>query len=329
MPAWDLLPPMSAHYRPSLLRGSALPASGLITSRGCTGKCTFCDRSVFGSALRAHSADYVMAMMRELHVTYGMQELFIFDDNFLVFRKRLVAICEALVRERWRFQWSCFARVDFVNPDILKLMRQAGCRLISYGIESGSQEMLDFLQKGISLEKVSQALRWTKEAGIMTEGLFMMGLPRETRETIQMTIDYAKRDEIDDIAITIFTPLPGTRLTQDIQQYGTFDNDWRKMSQHQAVFVPWGFTQEEIEQFAHQGVREFYLRPRAVARYLLRLRSPAHLSAFVQAAFGLLARIGSRKAHALSRRWQTTVQHAKSLLLTGHRPRMQGGAAGH
>ncbi len=296
-PAWDLLPELKKHYRPSILRGYHLPAAGIVTSRGCTGKCTFCDRAMFGSRLRANSAEYVVEMMEELHTKYGIKEVFIFDDNIMLFKKRLKEICSILMEKRLKMKWSCFARIDFAKPKVLKMMKKAGCRLVAYGIENGDQEMLDFLKKNIKLEKVKQVIQWTKEAGLMAEGLFMMGLPRETRETMQATIDFAKSNLLDDIAITVFTPLPGTKLYKDIRQYGRFEENWKKMSQHYPVFVPYGLSREEIMEYNNRGLREFYLRYRKLPNLLRRIKSIRHLFEFVSAGIIFVSRtIGSEKS---------------------------------
>lgn len=290
-PTWDLLPELKKHYRPSILRGYYLPATGIVTSRGCTGKCTFCDRSMFGSKLRANSAEYVVSIMEELHLRYGIKEIFIFDDNMMLFRKRLEKICTLLIKKRLKLKWSCFARIDFAYPEGLEIMKEAGCRLIAYGIESGTQEMLDFLQKNITLEKVKEVIRWTKQAGLIAEGLFMMGVPRETNETMQTTINFAKSNPLDDIAVTIFTPLPGSKLYKEIDQFGRFDEDWKKMSQHYPVFVPDGLTREEIIRFNNKALREFYLRPQKIPNLLRRFKSIRHLAGFIYAGMLFIASV--------------------------------------
>ena len=290
-PAWDLLPELKNYYRPSILRGYHLPATGIITSRGCTGKCTFCDRSMFGSNLRANSAEYVVGLMEELHLRYGIKEIFIYDDNMMLFQRRLEEICDALIKRKLRLKWSCFARIDFALPRTLKMMKEAGCRLIAYGIESGEQEMLDFLQKNIRMEKIREVIKWTKQAGLIAEGLFMMGLPRETKKTMRATIDFAKSIPLDDIAVTIFTPLPGTKLYNGIDRYGQFNEDWQKMSQHYPVFIPEGLTREEILEFNNKALREFYLRPKMLPNLLRRIKSIRHLVEFFYAGFLFIVRV--------------------------------------
>lgn len=294
-PAWDLLPELKKYYRPSILRGYNLPASGLVTSRGCTGRCTFCDRSMFGSQLRANSAEYVFEVMDELYLKYGIKEVFIFDDNMMFFRQRLEKLCDLLIQKKLKLKWSCFARIDFASAEALKKMKEAGCRMVAYGIESGDQEMLDFLQKNITLDKVRQVVGWTKQAGLMAEGLFMIGLPRETRKSLQATIDFAKSLPLDDIAITIFTPLPGTKLYGEINQYGHFDEDWQKMSQHYPVFIPSGLTGGEILAFNNRGLREFYLRPKMILNLLKRVKSVKYLAQFAWAGILFMMNLASFK----------------------------------
>lgn len=290
-PAWDLLPELKKYYRPSILRGYHLPATGIITSRGCTGECTFCDRSMFGSNLRANSAKYVVELIEELHLKYGIKEIFIYDDNMMLFQRRLQEICDFLIKKKLKLKWSCFARIDFANPQALKMMEEAGCRLVAYGIESGDQEMLDFLQKKLRINKIREVIKWTKQAGLIAEGLFMMGLPRETKETMRATIDFAKSNPLDDIAITVFTPLPGTKLYNGIDHYGQFNEDWQKMSQHYPVFVPKGLTAEEILEFNNKALREFYLRPKMLPNLLRRIRSIRHFIAFFCAGIIFIARV--------------------------------------
>jgi anaerobic magnesium-protoporphyrin IX monomethyl ester cyclase len=131
----------------------------------------------------------------------------------------------------------------------------------------------------------------------VAEGLFMMGLPRESKESMRATIDFAKALPLDDIAITIFTPLPGTKLYRGIKRYGRFEEDWHKMSQHYPVFVPSGLTREIILDFNNKGLREFYLRPRMLIRNFKRIKSIQHLAEFVRAGFLFVLRVlrkGSR-----------------------------------
>jgi anaerobic magnesium-protoporphyrin IX monomethyl ester cyclase len=268
LPAWDLLPRLTHYYRPAANCFYQLPSSSLITSRGCPGKCVFCDRTVSGDKLRMYSAPYLMKMVKHLYLTYGVRDIIFHDDNFIAFRKRLYEFCEMLKQEKLNLAWSCTARVDMVNPQLLKAMKEAGCWQVAYGIESGSQELLDFLQKGITLKQVKDALRWTREAGVKNRGYFMLGAPTETARTIRKTIDFLLELELDDFHMSMFSPHPGTEISKSIAEYGTVDNDWRKFGGWHPVFIPKGLTRDELIYYHKLAFRKFYFRPRIMFQYL-------------------------------------------------------------
>ena len=270
-PAWDLLPGFPGNYKPTPFRHLQLPAAPLVTSRGCPNNCIFCDRSIFGRACRLFSADYVIAMIRELVEEYGVRELVFEDDTFVMNKPRVTKICQAIKESGWNLTWTGLGRVDMVDQELLSIMREAGCWQIAYGIESANQDILDLVEKKIKLERVSQALTWTKQAGMLTKGFFILGFPTETQASIQRTIDFAKRESLDDISVFKLTPLPGSRIYEIADEYGTFDNDWRKMNLLDTVFVPKDLTQRELEDSAKRMLKEFYLRPKTVLSYIGRV----------------------------------------------------------
>ena len=276
MPAWDLLPPLAKKYQPASDSLHRFPSSLLVTSRGCPFQCVFCDRSVFGNKVRGFSADYVLEMMKILSNTYGIRDVFIEDDNFLVMKKRTIEICERLPREKIDMTWSCLGRVDVVNPDMLKTIREGGCWQVNYGCESGAQEILDNIRKGTKVEQVEQAIRWTRSARMDVKGLFMAGSFGETRQTVEKTLAFIRRVPLTDFHMTSFTPLPGTAAYRDAHNWGAFDPDWEKMSLFSAgVFVPHGFTRQDVQEFMARAYRTFYLRPDTIMRYSRKLLRPA------------------------------------------------------
>ena len=245
-PAWDLLPRLDKFYRPSPFSYKRLPASSLITSRGCPGKCVFCDTSVFGGRWRGYSAQRVIAMIKFLMSKYGVREIQFLDDLFVVNRGRLREFCETMVKEKIDITWSCLSRVDGVKAEILKMMADAGCWQMAYGMESANQEILDVLDKRVKVEQIANAVRWTHEARMRVKGLFMAGNPLETRETLAKTERFIEETAIDDVSWAAFTPLPGTAIYRTATQYGTFEDDWRRMNLWTPLFVPWGLTREDI-----------------------------------------------------------------------------------
>lgn len=268
LPAWDLLPNLTQYYRPAANSFYQFPSSGVVTSRGCPGKCIFCDRTVSGDKLRMYSASYLMRMVKHLYSNYGVRDIIFHDDNFIAFRKRLYEFCDMLIKENLKLTWSCTARVDMVTPELLKMMKRSGCWQIAYGIESGSQEVLDFLKKGITLNQIKDALRWTKEARIMNRGYFMIGVPTETVQSIRKTIDFLLELKLDDFHMSMYTPHPGTEIAKSIHEYGIVDNDWRKFGGWHPVFIPNGLSKKELVYYHKLAFRRFYFRPRIIYQYL-------------------------------------------------------------
>lgn len=276
-PAWDLLPDLPTYYWPAAHYINRLPATTITTSRGCAGRCIFCDRSVFQNANRAFSAEYVIDMMKHLHKTYGIKDIAMGDDNFVIFKERLHRICEHLIREDLDLTWSCFSRVNQVKPEALKLMVHAKCHEISFGIESGSQAQLNFLRKGIRLEHVERDLGWAKDAGLKTCGFFMIGQPRETEQLIRETILFARKAPLDKFQMSYFTPFPGTAIYNTIEKYGRFDNDYEKMSAFQIVFFPDGMDEKLLKKWYRKAYRSFYIRPKIIFSFMKGTKNPLDL----------------------------------------------------
>jgi radical SAM superfamily enzyme YgiQ (UPF0313 family) len=270
-PAWDLLEGFPDRYLPAPFKVKNLPAATLVTSRGCPNACIFCDRSVFGSSCHAHSADYIVTQMVDLHKRYGIREFSFEDDTFITFKKRLIELCERLISLKLDISWSCLGRVNHVSAENLNLMRRAGCWQISFGIESGSQDVLNLVNKGMTLDQVRHAVRLSQKAGIKVKGFFIIGHPGETAETLRMTRDFALELPLNDISVSLMTPFPGSELHDRAAEFGTFDANWENMNLLNAVFVPHGLTRENLEDAQKELIRRFYLRPHVVTDYTMRL----------------------------------------------------------
>jgi len=270
-PAWDLLPDFPKVYTSPPFKVKKSPAISIVTSRGCPYRCIFCDTSVFGRTFRSYSAEYVLEMIRELYYKYKIREFIVEDDTFLVSEERAFKICEFLLKEDLDISWSCNSRVNLVHKDILRAMKASGCWRISFGIESGNQAILDLERKNITLEQAEKAVEWTQEAGMLAKGFFMIGHPKETEQTLQQTIDFAKRLHLSDVTVTALTPLPGSQIYSVADRYGDFDNDWRKMNLLNRVFVPFGLTENILAKYHKSMLRAFYLRPRIIGSYLRRI----------------------------------------------------------
>lgn len=286
LPAWDLLPDLAHAYCPPVHTVKRVPAGMLVTSRGCPGKCVFCANNVFGSTCRAYSAEYALTMIKELHHRYGLREIQIRDDNFLVYRKRLIELCHMLKAEGMDLVWSCTGRVDNVTPDILRLMKEAGCWQIWYGIESGSQMVLDLLKKDITLPQAEAAVRMTAEAGIDPCGFFILGNPGETPGTLEETIEFALRLPLAEAHFGFMTPLPGAELYERAEEFGLFANNWDSLTGWTPSFIPFGLTEDQLRRASKKAFRSFYFRPRIIWAYLKKMRSFRHVRVYLN---GLLA----------------------------------------
>lgn len=277
-PAWDLLSDFPWRYRPAAFKYKRLPATYILTTRGCPRKCIFCDTAVFKGKIRVFGVKYVLDMIELLYRKYGIRELAIEDDTFMCIKPRLIEICEELLKRKIDISWSCNGRVDDASLEVLVLMKKTGCWQIGYGIESGDQKVLDFSKKGITLDKVEQAVRWTREAGIRSKGFFILGFPIDNDETMRATINFAKRITLDDISVNFMTPLPGSEIYATASKYGDFALDWQKMNMQEVVFIPKDLSKEKLHSYHKTMLREFYLRPRIIFDYLLRIiESPGTL----------------------------------------------------
>ncbi|HUT03083.1 MAG TPA: radical SAM protein [bacterium] len=280
--AWDLLEHFPDIYTPPVHSFGRLPVAALYTTRGCPARCTFCSKNVFGNRIRFFSADYVLEAIRRLIRDYGIREIKFYDDNMTFSKDRFYGLCEGIIREKMDITWTCVSRVDLVNDEMLVLAKRAGCWQISYGLEAASVRLLEFVKKGTNLEKVRRALHATHKAGIRTRGYFIAGLPTQTKDELEETVRFALREYVDDFQIHLFVPFPGTPISENIEQYGEVVGGWHDMNKHKVVFIPHGWTAEELDKAYNNALRRFYIRPKTVISYLGQIRSWDVLVKFIK-----------------------------------------------
>lgn len=273
IPARHLVP-MEKYHSSANLRGKV--TLNIVTSRGCPYRCAYCAGPlIFGKTHRFHSTDRVIEEMKLLKEKYKADSIQFFDETFTINRKRVIELCDKIIGERLDLVWSCFTRVNLVDKELLRKMKQAGCYLIFYGLESGVQRLLDLIQKDIRLEHAERAMKITHEAGIETWASFMLGLPSETREEAEQTIDFAIKVNPTFAQFPITTPFPGTRLYDLALKYGKLETDWENFTTwDKVVFISDGRTEKEIKDSVKKAYRKFYLRP---AYMLKRVRSISRL----------------------------------------------------
>lgn len=280
LPAYDLIPNITV-YSPPPTNYKKSPVANIITGRGCPNLCTFCDKTTFGSRLRQRSAENVAEEIELLYQEYGVREIAFVDDTFTYGKKRIYRLFEILKEKDIFIYWTCMSRINTVDYDLLKYMKDNGCWHISFGIESGSPEILKIIKKDISLEDAETVIGWCKELKIRTKGFFMIGHPGETEESLNMTIRTALSLPLDDIVASINTPIPGSPQYDMVPDYGELDTtDWTKFNGWRPVFVPFGLSQERLLAKHRELYRRFYLRPRVLWRYGLSFFSPTGLKRF-------------------------------------------------
>jgi radical SAM superfamily enzyme YgiQ (UPF0313 family) len=259
-PAWDLVPDFPLHFQPNVFNYRASPVASVVTSRGCPFSCTFCDRSTSGRRGRFHGVDYVVAMCRRLE-GLGVRHILFYDDLFTVKMARVVELCERFLSEGFRFTWSCNSHPNLLDAPTLALMKRAGCWQIAYGIESGSQRVLDVVKHEVRIPRMLETLRLTRAAGIRVKGLLMMAHPTEDEASLEETVAFLRTAPLDLAQVTKFTPYPGTPCYATVRAHGAFDEDWERMNAMNWVFVPNGLTVEGLERAFRRAYQAFYTRP--------------------------------------------------------------------
>ncbi|MDA8126554.1 MAG: radical SAM protein [Deltaproteobacteria bacterium] len=271
-PAYEKLRGFPRDYHLPLFSYIHTPGSTMITSRGCLHQCSYCDRSVFKKGFRYNSAAYIYDHMQYLRTRFGVRHINIYDDLFTADRARIVELCETLARKSLGVQFNCAVRVGYTDDDLLRMLKSAGCLMVSLGIESADPELLARHKSGVSLAAVCDTVQRIQAAGLRAKGLFMMGLPGETEASIRRTSDFIVSLGLDDMNMSKFTPFPGAPVWSTIGEEGTFQEDWRLMNCLNFVFVPKGIaSRERLDQLYNEHVKRFYSDPRWRDKFRRRL----------------------------------------------------------
>jgi len=266
-----------------------------ISGRGCPNGCTFCQwpQVMLGRRYRYCSPERVVAEMVDTFARYPIKEIFFEDDTLTTDRARLKVICDLILKSHKRMIWSCNSRVDWADLDVLRLMKEAGCRMVLIGPESGNQQILDQVHKGITLEQTRQFVALAKKAGLHTHACWVVGLPGETKETIEQTIRFAKELDTATIQAAAVMPQVGTEMFQWAQQNNyIIMKSWRDYAmdgEQTAVMQYPGLSQAEMNAAVNRLLREYYFRPKAIARLFWQaLKQPSLLISYIIGAVHLV-----------------------------------------
>ena len=244
------------------------PYVSFYTERGCPALCTFClwPQTLSGHPWRTRSADNVAAeVKRTLDYFPNLKEIFFDDDTFNIRKSRVVELCEKL--KPLNFTWSCTSRVT-VDYETLKAMKDAGCRLLIVGYESGDQQILKNIKKGATVEQAIAFTKNCKKLGLVIHGDFIIGLPGETPQTIRKTIDFAKKLDVETIQVSIAHPLPGTEFYDYVKKNQILTTEvLTDNSGHQLANISYpGLSNVDILEAVEQFYGEYYFRPRVAWR---------------------------------------------------------------
>ncbi|MDD5712757.1 MAG: radical SAM protein [Smithellaceae bacterium] len=236
--------------------------------RGCPYRCNFCTAPIYyGGRLRKRPVSHVIAEMEDNLIRFGIKDIFMWADTFTADRAYLREFCLALIDSGLPISWTCNSRVDTIDIESLRMMKEAGLWMISFGLESGNDEILRNSGKHISVDQSKEAVRMAQKTGLKVAGHFMFGLPGETMETMEQTLKFALFLPLDIAQFYAATPFPGTDLYELAKNNGWLQRrNGTSFSQSTAVMDLPGLPAWKVDHFRKKAYRAFYGRPSAILR---------------------------------------------------------------
>jgi len=278
-PAYEKLAGYPEVYKLPIFNYPSTPNASCISSRGCPYSCSYCDRSVFKRTFRYNSATYLYNHLKYLKEKFNIRHINFYDDQFTFNRQRVEEFTRMIINSPLGMTFNCAARAEHLDLDLLKLMKQAGCWMISLGIETGDPDLLAQHRQNPDLTMMREKINLIKKVGIRVKGLLMMGLPGETEMSIRKSQQYVYSLPIDDFNLAKFTPFPGSPVYQTIKdqgnQLGEFTEDWEKMDCMQFLFIPKDISKLRLEELFIDFYKRHFMRPKVLLGYVAMLwKSP-------------------------------------------------------
>ncbi len=274
-PAWEDFD--LGKYRPVVKRRGYIkqPFVLFLTSRGCPYDCVFCTKNIHGYQLRLRSVENILAEIDELVNRFGVKGISIADDNFTFYPDRVKEICSKIIERGYKdISFSVFAgiRSDIGDEEMFRLMKKAGFSFVAFGIESGSQKVLDKVSKRLDLSKVGKTISLAKKAGLYTLGFFMLGFVYDDYNSMKDTIKFAKSLPLDIAGFHIATPLPGTKYYNQLSAKATFayKSNLESLNYHKYL-IPFefsGYDGKMVKKMHDKAYFEFYSRPKQILRLI-------------------------------------------------------------
>jgi radical SAM superfamily enzyme YgiQ (UPF0313 family) len=239
------------------------------TSRGCPFNCSFCSvTGMFGRQIRYRSTKNIVEELRQYNQRGNF--IFFYDDNFTADRKRTTSLLKAMIKERFKFQWSTQVRVDVArDPEMVQLMKKAGCHTLFIGFESVNPASLKAMKKSQSVEDIEQTVRVLRKVRIHVHGMFVFGFDEDDPRTVKETVKFAKRSRLSSSQFLILTPLPGSELYHKMEAEGRIQfKDWSLYDAHHVVFKPFKFSFRSLQWAQIISHQQFYSRFEMIRKFI-------------------------------------------------------------
>jgi len=282
LPAWDLLKPDTYPLSPHGAFFKKFPIAPITVTRGCPFPCTYCAAHlVSGKPIRSRSVKNVIQEIELLYNQYGIREIHIEDDNFTLNKNFVKEFCQTLINLKLDLAWACpnGIRLDTLDEEILNLMKKSGLYVVSVGVESGSQRILDSMQKRLTKEQIRNKIHIIRKVGLEVIGFFIIGYPAETKADILETFKFAESLDLKRANYMIFHPYPGTPITNKLIESGELkidEQDWEKYILADVAYSPPGISKRQLKNLRRLGFLRFYLRPKILIKMLREIKSPKH-----------------------------------------------------
>lgn len=237
-------------------------------NRGCPAQCVFCPvRKIAGSKIRLRSPKNIVAEIKECVDKYNIIDFLFNGDTFTWDKDWVIDLCKEIINTNLKIRWGCNSRVDTIDKERLEWMKRAGCWVLAFGVESGDEEILKKMKKGITIDKIKNAIKVCKEVGIRTHSFYVIGLPWETKESLQKTFSLAKELDTDFFDFNIAYPLPGTELYRIVEGENLFEErDLSTTSYARAAIKTYTLSNQELNKVRRKILLKLYLRPKYIFR---------------------------------------------------------------
>jgi len=286
LPAWELIQPQT--YPPAQHGAffKKFPIAPIVTTRGCPYACKFCSAPILsGRQVRFHDPDKIINEIRLLHSQYGIREIHIIDDNFTINRSHANTVLTKIIEAKLDISiaFPNGIRVETVDKELLDLMKRAGAYLISLGIESGSDRILQLMNKKLKVAATEEKVNLIHKAGLDIAGFFVIGFPGDTKEDIEKTIKFSLKLPLIRANYFDFLPLPGTPIYYELLEKGELAKiDWKQFHFMTAPYAPAGMTRDQLRGYQRKAFLRFYLRPNILIRNILGIKSFLHFTYLIR-----------------------------------------------